>query len=585
MPGSETTDLSSSALETARQSAAALQARLKSVNDSSINATLTSLAEAIDALVLEQTSVQSKISGIQQQVDRERKKAETLSRASQMVNSSLELNEVLKSVLDMAVELMKAERGFLMLTDENGKKLEFAVSHNLERGAMDQNETKISQSIVDRVFSSGEPIITTDAQNDPRFNSQNSILALHIRSIVCVPLKLKDKVTGVAYLDSRLTAGLFSQQDPELLLSFTNQAALAIENARLFERLRLQLREITSLRDFQEKILEAIANGIITLDGQRRITTFNQAAAETFAVNGAQLVGRNADVVEQLVPGFGRLLDEFVKNGERNRTIELDAPNPKRGLLTLETRFSALEGDSDGRGVAVVVSDLTEQRALERAHAAEIERGKTIQQSFSRYLAPHVVESLMHDPASVHLGGERQVATMLFADIRGFTAMASNMEAEKVVELLNGYLESAVSIVFKHEGLLDKFYGDGIMAVFGPPRIREDDAKRAVECAIELQRVVTQIGPKLVQPISISTGISTGPVVAGHIGSTKRMDYTVIGDAVNLASRLQSAAPAGNVYVDEETYKRSGGTLAAERMMAKIKGKSDLVPVYALKIT
>ena len=558
----------------------ALAARLAGVNDPTINVAITKLTEAIDALTLEATALQSKMSGVQQQVDRERKKADTLARASQMVNSSLEVNEVLKNVLDMAVELMKAERGFLMLTDENGKKLEFAVSHNLEQ-AMGQDETTISQSIVERVFDSGEPIITTDAQNDPRFNSQNSILALHIRSIVCVPLKLKEKVTGVAYLDSRLTAGLFSRQDPDLLLSFTNQAALAIENARLFERQRAQLREITSLRDFQTKILEAIANGIITLDGARRITTFNTAAEMTFGVNGAMLVGKPADVVEKLMPGFTLLLDDFVSNG-RAKTIELDAPNPKRGMLTLETRFSSLESE-EGRGVAIVVSDLTEQRALERAHAAEIERGKLIEESFSRYLAPHVVQSLMSDPAAVHLGGERQVATMMFADIRGFTAMASNMDAEKVVELLNGYLDRAVSCVFKYEGLLDKFYGDGIMAVFGPPRIRADDASRAVDCAIELQKTVVEIGPLLVQPIAISVGISTGPVVAGHIGSARRMDYTVIGDAVNLASRLQSAAPPGNVYIDEETFNRAGAKLESDRMMAKIKGKSELVPVYALK--
>jgi adenylate cyclase len=219
---------------------------------------------------------------------------------------------------------------------------------------------------------------------------------------------------------------------------------------------------------------------------------------------------------------------------------------------------------------------------LETMHATDVQQRLAIGDAFSRYLAPHVVESLMHAPASVELGGERRTATILFADIRDFTKMAARMEAERVVEMLNDYFEAAVGVIFSHDGLLDKFYGDGLMAVFGPPRVSEQDAARALQAAAELHLVVRKLEPKLHEPLRISVGLATGDVVAGHIGSTRRMDYTVIGDAVNLASRLQSAAPPSATYCDEPTYLKSGLNLPAERLQAKIKGREDLVTVYRM---
>ncbi|MBD5657171.1 MAG: adenylate/guanylate cyclase domain-containing protein, partial [Candidatus Eremiobacteraeota bacterium] len=195
-------------------------------------------------------------------------------------------------------------------------------------------------------------------------------------------------------------------------------------------------------------------------------------------------------------------------------------------------------------------------------------------------LAPHVVQSLMRDPTSFELGGERLKATMLFADVRGFTEISSRMSAEDVVVLLNTYFDEAVRVVFAHDGLLDKFYGDGLLAVFGPPRVRDDDPVRAVEAAIALQRAVERLGPTLGIQLRVSIGLATGFVVAGHIGSMQRMDYTVIGDAVNHASRLQSAAPPGAIYCDDETYASVKSLVRAERVQAKIKGRDDLVPAF-----
>ena len=501
-------------------------------------------------------------------------KAQRLSRAAQLVNSSLDLDSVLRKALEIAVDVMNAERGFIVLRE--GRQL--TVLHN-----MPPDEPKSpSRSIVDRAIETGEPIFTTDAQSDPRWNVNASIAALHLRSIACVPLRVRTEIIGAVYLDSRVIPGLFTSGDRELLLAFANQAAMAIENARLFEEERERRKRLAALQAFQTRILEAIASGVITLSPRREITTFNRAAEATFDMPSEKMVGKAAFAIAALIPEFPELLETFFESGAVQLRAEVEAYRTDGTLLTLEVRLSPLES-LDGLGIAMVVTDVTKQRLLEEAVAADKVKADRIQETFSRYLAPHVVKSLMHDPSSIRLGGERTRATMLFADVRGFTSLAANMPAERVVEILNSYFDEAVRIVFEFEGLLDKFYGDGLMAVFGPPLVRPDDASRAVEAAIQLHETVARLGPRLDYPLRISVGLATGDVVAGHFGSAKRMDYTVIGDAVNLANGLQAAAPAGAIYCDEATIAAAGDSArSARRLAARIKGRNELVTAYAI---
>jgi adenylate cyclase len=155
---------------------------------------------------------------------------------------------------------------------------------------------------------------------------------------------------------------------------------------------------------------------------------------------------------------------------------------------------------------------------------------------------------------------------------------------EEVVELLNRYLAPVVNVIFSNNGLLDKFYGDGIMAVFGAPIPAEDDARRAVTAARQILEQVHLLNaqPGVTWPLSVSIGLATGDVVAGHIGSERRLEYTVIGDAVNLASRLQAIAEPNQILADEETFKKIKGLLTTTRRMARIKGKAKPIPVYEL---
>jgi len=325
--------------------------------------------------------------------------------------------------------------------------------------------------------------------------------------------------------------------------------------------------------------LEALAGGVVAVDATHRIIAFNRVAEQTFGLAAADVVGKDASALNGTIADLVEMLETFFDSGTHELRAEVQGRHAGGNItLTLEVRMVQLDLDG-GTGVAIAITDRTARRELEEANAAHVARAAAIEQTFSRYLAPHVVRDLMRDPQALRLGGTRHRATMLFADIRGFTEIAARLSADKVVELLNQYFSVAVDAVHAYEGLLDKFYGDGLLAVFGPPRSRDDDARRALLTAKRLHEEVERLNPLLARPIAISIGIATGDVIAGHVGSPSRTDYTVIGDAVNLASGLQNAAPPGMTYCDRATFDAAGIEVAGAPIAVRVKGRAE--PVYA----
>ena len=221
-----------------------------------------------------------------------------------------------------------------------------------------------------------------------------------------------------------------------------------------------------------------------------------------------------------------------------------------------------------------------------RSHE-ELARSVVQRQAFERYLSPNIVDKILANPDEIHLGGENQTVTILFSDIRGFTRMSEKMEPHAVVELLNEYFSEMTDLIFDSGGTLDKYLGDGIMAVYGAPLPKPDDALRAAKTAIEMQRALVALNREWEnrgqQPLRIGVGVNTGPVTAGNIGSPKHLDYTVIGDAVNLASRLCSNAAGGQILVSESTYLELNGRIPAQRLEPiRVKGKETPVELHEI---
>jgi PAS domain S-box-containing protein len=523
-------------------------------------------------------ALRGSLQNAEMRVGREILKGALLARVTTRINASLDFEAVALQIVDLPLEMTRAENAVLTLADGRC----FARSQT-PAGERRDSDTLPPKSMIDAVLLGDEAVYCADAQTHPRWTHDPLVAYLGLRAVSCVPLRVQDRVIGALCVDSRLLPGIITPSDHELIVSLANQSALSLENARLFSEEQKRERATAQLEEFRRRILEAVGNGVITLDAARKITTFNRAAEATFGIASAAIVGSNASALEALIPDFAELLETFFHSGAITLRAEVERAMASGQKQTLQVRFSPMR-DSEGVGATIVLLDVTGLRGLEVRHEEEIARSSQIADSFSRYLPPHVVQKLMREPGTLRLGGERVRATMLFADIRGFTSLAAGLPAERVVEILNTYFKEAVKAIFGYDGLLDKFYGDGLLAVFGPPRVRDDDAQRAVGAALRLHRAVEALGPRLQQPLQISIGLATGEVVAGHIGSEARMDYTVIGDAVNLAAALQAAAPPGAVYCDETTYELSRTALPSERVVARVKGRNEFIRVHAFKL-
>lgn len=209
-------------------------------------------------------------------------------------------------------------------------------------------------------------------------------------------------------------------------------------------------------------------------------------------------------------------------------------------------------------------------------------------QALARFLAPEVVEMIASNPSGIRLGGVNQKVTVLFCDIRGFTSMSEAMQPEKVVEILNEYFSRVTDVIFDHGGTLDKYIGDAAMAIFGAPFSKGNDAANAVNAAVTIQSMICELNRDAAErghpELKIGVGINTGVVTAGNIGSAKRLDYTVIGDAVNLSSRLCGKAEAGQIIVSEATASELGDSFTlADLPPVMVKGKSQPIKIASVE--
>ncbi len=206
-------------------------------------------------------------------------------------------------------------------------------------------------------------------------------------------------------------------------------------------------------------------------------------------------------------------------------------------------------------------------------------------EQLSRLLPTEIVDQVMEGKVDIQRGGDLRDATVLFADIRGFTQLAERTPPQEIVRMLNEYFEVMVEVIFKAGGTLDKFIGDAIMAVWGAPIAIEDHCGRAVQAALEMQAACESLNRERArqgfEPIHIGVGVNTGELVAGYMGSSRAMDYTVIGDAVNVGSRLCSNAARGEVLVSRSVVERVGGRFRCEALPpTQLKGKSELMSIY-----
>jgi adenylate cyclase len=259
----------------------------------------------------------------------------------------------------------------------------------------------------------------------------------------------------------------------------------------------------------------------------------------------------------------------------------------------LEARKSylALAEDTDDPELKRLLKEIAQEEAGHeatlRSRLRLYEEKHLLRDTISRYVSPQMCADILSNPSLLQLGGERRKVTVLFADIKGFTALSEKMEPEKVVEVLNAFFSEMVELVFQHQGALDKFLGDALMADFGVPVEIPEAASQAVACALAMQRRLQEMQAAGLTPIEgIRIGINTGEAIVGNIGSDKRMDFTVIGDVVNVAARLQELTKEleADTLVSEATFLEVEGKFNFQALPPVVlRGRREATRVYRLE--
>lgn len=518
-------------------------------------------------------------------LQRERNELETLYEIARALNSTLEFDEVLLLVMDEVIDVVKAERGFLVLLDPVSNTLEFKIARNKQKQTIDLSEFQISRSTVERVVRTREPVLTDDAQVDDALKGQESIMAFGIRSIMCVPLVVRDHCIGAVYVDSRINANMFSDKHRDLLLAFCHQAAIAIDNARLFADLNKALRTVEEDKHYMDNIFASIANGVITTDSSGMITKFNDAAGMILRLNPLSAVGKHYQDVFRALPQVG-LIDLLQNAGIQHRHGTIVPDNVEceivgRGKVNLTFYVSSLRESPQAPpiGMALVIEDRTE---LKRAEA----KAKDIRRIFGRFVHPNVVQQLIENPNALNLGGETKEISVIAADFRGFTSLSEHKTSKEVMTLLNTYLEIMVKEIWDEEGTVTGFWGDALMAIFNAPLPQNDHVMRAVRAAWKMRMSIMEYQKNKPQDslYSFGIGVNTGEAMVGNIGSRDRIqNYTAIGDVVNVAARLQQEAKDNNIMLNHSTFTRVRQHVRVTKLPPlKVKNKAEPLDVWCL---
>jgi len=397
-----------------------------------------------------------------------------------------------------------------------------------------------------------------------------------------VPLHYEEKLIGFLMLGPRRSGDLYTSDDLDFLAAVAAQSTLALENARLFANLRRTLDQTMEMKNLMSDIFASISTGVITTDLDRKVTLFNHAAEQILGLEAWQVMGRR---LSRVVPGLGVDLDDVTASTLNEGAVilgtELMCQVPPRGDIVLRLSCAPLRDAHLGtKGATLVFEDLTERRKLE----AEQER---IRQTFGRVVAPRVRDRLLADPGNLRLDGTKQVVTTLFADVSGFSSFSELHPPETVFKVLNAYLSLAAQAILEEEGTLDKFMGDAVLAIWNSPDQQEDHALRAVRAALSIMSralAAHQNFPDPEQHMVFRIGISTGLAMVGNVGTNDLFNYTAIGDAVNLAQRLQVSAKPQQILLHKDTY-----DIVAEHVIATplkpltVKGREQPAEVYELK--
>ena len=532
--------------------------------------------------------------------------ADALMKAAMSLGQSLDLETTLKKVMEEAKLLMNADRSTLWLLDRDRNDLwTQIVNHD---GTTKELRVPMGVGYAGRVALTGEVLNIpfdlyehADADNSKKFDQANGYRTC---SLLCMPIFNSNKdLIGVTQLVNKIQRGDFSEYDPNLWPSapdrfkasfngndeefmkvFNVQAGVALENAKLFAKVKQE-------QQMQKDILRSLSDGVISTDKHGKIIAANERAYDLLGVGDNLLEGRSVyELINIEKANFTKWFDNSISGSDEKSRKQYYPDQTLRSTdgeqhsinISINTMSENHEGEGV-RGSLVVMEDISQEKRLKS--------------TMYRYMTQELAEQLLAG-GDAKMGGDRKEVSVLFSDIRSYTSLTESLAAEDVVMMLNEYFETMVEAVFSYKGTLDKYIGDAIMAVFGSPLPIPDHAWMAVQTAIDMRHRLCEFNIKRIEKlkpqnqkeldmatIRIGIGINSDTVISGNIGSTKRMEFTAIGDGVNLGSRLEGASKqyGTDAIISETTYKFCGDRVWVRELdRIQVKGKNQPVSVYEL---
>ncbi len=359
--------------------------------------------------------------------------------------------------------------------------------------------------------------------------------------------------------------------------------------------------ELTNMNDLLPRIVDAATlvtqaeEGYIYLVEEERLIcrahkrhNSNRARSADFEIN-------DPAALQAMVKGDPVVMtpQELIEDGNKAFSMAY-APMVLRGQVMGVLGVSNITPDSHifTNNDAALLSTLTDYAAIaienarnfEALHVEQAKEREQMRGTFERLVPPSVVDRVLAHPEDLKLGGTRQQISVLFADIRGYTSWSENAPPEKVVEMLNDYLSLAAEIILAWDGTLDKFFGDGLMAIFNAPKEQHDHVHRAADAALALLKAGEEMRTRRGDDLQYSIGVNLGEAVVGYIGTNRAMNYTAIGDVVNTAKRLQELAPPGKIWIESAIVEQLGDMVNAQPLgEIKIRGRKKAAFAYELK--
>jgi PAS domain S-box-containing protein len=474
------------------------------------------------------------------------------------------VDDLLQDILIRTCGILDASCGFILIEKKNSDLFIPKAVFNLDE--------KVLSKII---FNKKRGFLNVLATQQEKF-ACNAIENIHLEKLeksfaLAAPIMGKNQLLGsIIIFDKELRNGKsdFSAEDAAMLSAISVQASVAYNNTFLLDTL------LESKR-FNDNIMESIHTGVITTNLFGEIDYVNKTAEKIAHISTDECIGNHYQIMFEKDPDLIVLLEKVEQEvsvySEQNFLIKIGQESVHVNL----TVSPLIDDQGEQIGMVIAMEDIS---YLDK-----------IKSTFKKYVSKQIVDKILENEDLLNLGGQELTLTTIFTDIRGFTNMSEKMDPIDVVRTLNDYFDLMIDVVFKYNGTLDKIIGDALMVIYGAPIYGHDDTQRALLTAIEMQKLLIDFNAgrieKGMDPIEIGIGINRGKAIAGNIGSKDQMNYTVIGDAVNLASRLCSNADAGQILVSESVVAEveHSGLFDFQKLEAiKVKGKAQEVQIYAL---